>query len=74
MSAKDKLKATVETLSEAEAAAALEFIVREVEGALVGDEPVTPDEEAALAEVDADRTARVPTIPFDDLKRKYNVT
>jgi hypothetical protein len=29
------------------------------------------EEEAAVAEADADRTLGVPTIPFDEIKRKY---
>jgi hypothetical protein len=73
MTAKEKLKATVESLSEAEAAAALELIARRVGGAPVDDESITPEEEAALAEVEADRAAGVPTIPFDEVKRKYGL-
>jgi hypothetical protein len=69
MTAKEKLKATVESLSEAEAAAALELIARRVGGAPVDDESITPEEEAALAEVEADRAAGVPTIPFDEVTR-----
>ena len=29
------------------------------------------DEEAVVAEVEADRAAGLPTIPFDEIKRKY---
>lgn len=37
----------------------------------IDDEPVTAEEEAALAEVEADRAAGVPTIPFDEIKRRH---
>jgi hypothetical protein len=37
----------------------------------IDDEPVTAEEEAALAEVKADRAAGLPTIPFDDVKHRY---
>ena len=35
----------------------------------VDDEPVTAEEEAAVAEVERDRAAGGPTISFDDIKR-----
>lgn len=73
VTAKEKLKATVESLSEAEAEAALALIVRRVGEAPVDDEPITPEEEAALAEVEADRAAGVPTVSFDEVKRKYGL-
>jgi hypothetical protein len=41
-----------------------------LDAAPVDDEPVTGDEEAAIAEVEVDRAAGVPRIPFDDVKRK----
>lgn len=31
----------------------------------------TAEEEDAVAEVEADRAAGVPTIPFDEIERKY---
>lgn len=34
---------------------------------------ITPEEEAALAEVGADRAAGVPAVPFDEVKRKYGL-
>lgn len=73
VTAKEKLKATVESLSEAEAEAALALIVRRVGDAPVDDEPITPEEEAALAEVEADRAAGVPSVSFDEVKRKYGL-
>jgi hypothetical protein len=38
----------------------------------VDDEPVTAEEEAAIAKVERDRAAGVPTIPFDDVKRAHS--
>lgn len=35
------------------------------------DEPWTDEDEAAMAAVEADRAAGVPTIPFEEIKRKY---
>jgi hypothetical protein len=32
---------------------------------------VTAEEEAAIAEAEADRIHGVPTVPFDEIKRKY---
>jgi hypothetical protein len=40
--------------------------------ALVDDEPVTAEEEAAVAEVEADRAAGLSTIPFDAIKREFS--
>lgn len=45
--------------------------LRYLEAAPADDEPVTVEEDAAIAEVEADRVAGVPTIPFDDVKGKY---
>jgi hypothetical protein len=42
-----------------------------LDAAPTDDEPVTAEEESALAEVEADRAAGLPTIPFEDVKRKY---
>lgn len=44
---------------------------RHLEAAPVDDEPVTVEEEAAIAEVDADRAAGVTTLQFNDVKRRY---
>lgn len=46
--------------------------LRHLDAAPVDDEPVTADEEAAIAEVEADRAAGVPRIPFEDIKRDYD--
>jgi hypothetical protein len=45
--------------------------LRYLDAAPVDDEPVTAEEEAAIAEVETDRAAGVPRIPFTDIKRKY---
>ena len=45
--------------------------LRFLDSAPVEDEPVTPEEEAAVAEVESDRAAGVPTLPFDDVKRAH---
>lgn len=42
-----------------------------LESAPVDDEPVMAEEEAALSEVEADRAAGVPTIPFSEIKRRH---
>lgn len=40
-----------------------------LDAAPIDDEPVTAEEEAAIAEVEADRAA--PRVPFDEVKRKH---
>ena len=42
-----------------------------LESAPVDDEPVLAEEEAALSEVEADRAAGVPTIPFQEIKHRH---
>jgi hypothetical protein len=54
------------TLSLIDAFASDPFL-RFLDDAPVDDEPVTAEEEAAIAEVERDRAAGVPTIPFDDV-------
>ena len=79
MTVKERLHRVVDELSDEEAEAMLRRVeglrtdplVRFLDQAPVDDEPVTTEEEAALAEVEADRAAGVPTIPLDDVKRKY---
>lgn len=79
MTVKDRLHQMVDSMSEEEAEATLRRInlqradplVRFFDAAPVDDEPVSADEEAAVAEADADRAQGVPTIPFDEIKRKY---
>ncbi|HET7127648.1 MAG TPA: hypothetical protein VFJ93_01065 [Gaiellaceae bacterium] len=77
MTVKERLHQVVEELSEEEAKTMLRRVemlrndpfLRYLDAAPVDDEPVTAEEEAAIAEVEADRAAGVPTIPFDDVKR-----
>jgi hypothetical protein len=79
MTTKERLHQVVDELSDQEAEAMLRRIeilrtdpfVRFLDEAPIDDEPVTAEEEAAVAEVEADRAAGVPTIPFDEIKRKY---
>jgi len=79
MTVKERLHHVVEQMTDEEAEATLRRIdaqradplVRFLDAAPVDDEPVTAEEEAALAEVEVDRAAGVPTISFDDIKRKY---
>jgi hypothetical protein len=46
--------------------------VRFLEGAPIDDEPVSAEEEAAVAEVEADRAAGVPTVSFEEVKRNVS--
>jgi hypothetical protein len=79
MTVKERLHQVVDQMSDEEAEAMLRRIeilrtdpfVRFLDAAPIDDEPVSPEEEAAVAEVEADRAAGVPTIPFDEIKRKY---
>jgi hypothetical protein len=79
MTVRERLHRVVDELSDEEAEAMLRRVealrndpfLRFLDQAPVDDEPVTTEEEAALAEVEADRAAGVPAIPFDDVKRKY---
>jgi len=76
MSAKERLRAAVDRLTEHEAAAALEIVHREErnrEGPPLDDEPWTAADEAAVAEVCADRAAGVAPIPLDEIKRKHGL-
>ena len=79
MTVKERLHHVVDQMTDDEAEATLRRIdaqradpfVRFLDAAPTDDEPVTAEEQAAVAEVDADRAAGIPTIPFDDVKRKY---
>jgi hypothetical protein len=46
--------------------------VRFLAAAPLDDEPVTAEEEAAVAEVEAGRASGLPTIPYDEIRRKYS--
>jgi hypothetical protein len=79
MTIKERLHHAIEAMTDEEAEATLRRIearrtdplLRFLDAAPLDDEPVSAEEEAAVAEVEADRAAGVPTIPFDDVKRKY---
>jgi hypothetical protein len=79
MTVKERLHRAVDEMSDEEAEDMLRRIqalrgdpfLRFLDQAPIDDEPVTTEEEAAIAEVEADRAAGVPTIPFDDVRRKY---
>lgn len=79
MTVKDRLHRVVDQMTDDEAEAALRRIeilrsdplVRLLDAAPLDDEPVTPEEKARIAEVEADRRAGVPRVPLDDVKRKY---
>lgn len=75
MTAKEQLRERVEMLSEAEAAETLALldhrddpVVRAFRDAALDDEPWTEADEAAMAEVRADRAAGVPTLSLDELR------
>jgi hypothetical protein len=76
---KEQLHRVVDSLSDEEAERMLrriealrgEPLLRFLDAAPVDDDPVSEDEERAIAEVEADRANGVPTIPLDDVKRKY---
>lgn len=81
MTTKEQLHRLVDELSEAEAERALVLIRYEREDPMVAtfrdapedDEPLTAEDEAALAESRAELAAGVPTIPFEEIKRKYGL-
>lgn len=79
MTTKERLHRFVDDLSEQDAERALELVEGEFEDPVIAafrsapmdDEPLSAEEEAALAEVAADRAAGVPTIPFEEIKRQH---
>lgn len=79
MTVKERLHRVVEEMTDEEAEATLRRIdmlrndplVRFLEAAPIDDEPIAVDDKQALADVEADRAAGVPTISFDDIKGKY---
>jgi len=79
MTTKERLHRFVDDLSEQDAERALELVESEFEDSVIAafrnapedDEPLSAREEAALAEVAADRAAGVSTIPFEEIKRKH---
>jgi hypothetical protein len=81
MTTKERLHKLVDELSELEAKRALSLVEKEREDPVIAafrnapedDEPWTEEDEAAMAEVEADRAAGVPDIPFEEIKRKYGL-
>jgi len=79
MTVKERLRDVVEQMSEEEAEATLRRIdaqrtdpfLRFLDAAPIDDEAVSADEQAALAEADADRAAGASRVSFDDIKGKY---
>jgi hypothetical protein len=79
MTVKERLHRVVEEMTDEEAEATLRRIdtlrsdplVRFLDAAPIDDEPIAIEEKQALADVEADRAAGVPTISFDDIKSKY---
>ncbi len=82
MTTKERLHKLVDELSDAEAERALELVEQEREDPVIAafrdapldDEPWTEEDDAAMAEVEADRAAGIPAIPFEEIKRKYGLT
>jgi hypothetical protein len=81
MTAKQRLRATVEELSETEAADALDYIVsrrhgdRDALGELLGnapldDEPTSPEEEEGLREA-REQVARGEVISAEEIRREF---
>ncbi len=74
MTAKEKLLERVTRLSETEAEETLRLLEDPVVAAFreapEDDEPWTEADEAAVAEVEADRAAGVPTIPLEQVERE----
>jgi len=76
---KERLHLVIDELSDAEAEVALRRIdalrndplVRFLDAAPIDDEPISAEEESAIAEADAERAEGAPPIPFDEVKRKY---
>lgn len=75
---KERLHKLVDELSEPEAKHALRLVredpvIAAFRDATEDDEPWTEEDEAAMAEVEADRAAGVPDVPFEEIKRKYGL-
>jgi len=76
---KERLHKLVDELSEQEADDALRYIAKRREDPMIAafrdapedDEPISAADEAALAEVQADRAAGVPRISYAEIMRKH---
>jgi hypothetical protein len=81
MTTKERLHRLVDELSEAEAERALVLIGDEREDPVIAafrdapedDESFTAEDDKALAESREELTTGVPTIPFEEIKRKYGL-
>ena len=79
MTTKERLHKLVDELSEQEADDALRYIAKRREDPMIAafrdapedDEPISAADEAALAEVQADRAAGVPRISYAEVMRKH---
>jgi len=78
MTVKERLHRVVDEMSddEAETLRRIETLrsdplVRFFDAAPIDDEPVTPEEEAATAEVERDRRAGISPFSFDEIRRRY---
>jgi hypothetical protein len=79
MTTKERLHQLIDGFSEKEAAATLHLIdsrdfdplLRAIAEAPDNDEPFTEDDEAAIAEVEADRATGMTAIPFEEVKRRW---
>lgn len=78
---KERLHKLVDELSEHEAERALTLVEKEREDPVIAafrnapedDEPWTDEDEAAMAEVEADRAAGVPPIPLEEIERELGM-
>ncbi|HEX3734374.1 MAG TPA: hypothetical protein VHU86_04395 [Solirubrobacterales bacterium] len=81
MTAKEQLLERVTKLSEEEAEETLRLLeaqedpmIRMLEDAPLEDEEISVEEEAAVQEARDELAAGAPTIPFDEVKRKYGLS
>lgn len=81
MTTKERLHRLVDELSEAEADDALRLIasrhanplIRRLDSAPLEDEKISAEEETAVQEARDEVAAGAPTIPFEEIKRKYGL-
>ncbi len=79
MTVKERLHRVVDEMTDEQAEATLRRIdalredplLRFLDAAPLEDEPVSADEEAAVAEAEADHVAGIPRVSFDEVKRRH---
>jgi hypothetical protein len=79
MTVKERLHQVIDELSDEQAETALRRIdalrndplIRFLDAAPVDDEPISAEEQAAVAEAEADRANGAAPIPFDEIKRQH---